>query len=522
MLIEKNQENNGKRVLTPEQASIFRDIVAKYRAGGIGVLQGKAGSGKTVLIKAIKKYCDTNGVSCALTASTGKAGSAIGGSTIHSYLGLTMTQNDSAENVEDAFVLGTREDASAEDPDILIIDEASMIGQKMLREILAREFKYILFVGDFNQLQPVKDKKVEWNLIASSYYELTKTLRAKDPELIQVFEDFKLQKEGELVDLNIFDYINGRNIVEVDYVDVDTMPANTECTFVGYRNKLVEQMSKRLTAKDHKLMNLNVGVTITAMVVDKDNPETNESGYFNREFKSFAKFFNGEDVTIEPIPDVTQQLVARGWTKYGKWHLKLTKNGIIVTDSTAEVKFGDAESRDPKFYISFPQDEVLEYCTLSIIEDDTFALVWDGTEDEFEGMVEFYFGELYPYLNKFNQIKKYFKKEKADISVLDAESRKKIQEMTKSGFMLWYESHNDTYHRKNGWKNLLNAKKVVSARPTTARTIHKSQGISVPAVILSSDSFYGASKDAQYVAVSRAKHGIILIKDVPTNWKDKN
>ena len=47
--------------------------------------------------------------------------------------------------------------------------------------------------------------------------------------------------------------------------------------------------------------------------------------------------------------------------------------------------------------------------------------------------------------------------------------------------------------RKKRWADFLSVKSVVSARPTTSRTIHKAQGISVPAVVVTDMSFYGAS-----------------------------
>ncbi len=516
--LEKVDEVHGKRVLTPDQSIIFKSIINTYRSGGMAFLQGGAGSGKTVLIRALKKYCDANEIKCAVTATTGKASSALEGATIHSYMGLSMKQNNNAETIEDALVLGTRDDFTVEMPEILIIDEASMIGQKLLNEIMQRKFRYILYVGDLNQLPPVKDKKVDWKGLVQYYYELTKTLRTKEPSLAKLFNDFKLQKEGELHDLDIFDYVNGENIVEVEYADLNKLPKNSLSCFVGYRNKLVEKFANRLTHEDNTMYNLNVGVVVTAMVVD-DELTQNDNGYYIRNFENQQKFFNGEDVEIIKLTDTTSELVKNGFAMYGKWKLKLTKKGILITNSTARKEKGEAESKAPKYFISFPQDEVLEYCTLSIINGETFTLVWDGSEEEFKEMLDYYFDELKPQLKIDQVIRAYHKGKDADLSVLPIDIKHALTQKSNFDFMIWYEFHEENDRRRLGWKNLLTSKSVVSARPVSARTVTKGQGISVPCVILCEDSFYGASDRAKYVAVTRAKYGMVLVRNVPTDWR---
>ena len=75
--ISMEEDQEGKRVLNDEQSAVFKDILKNYKRGGTAFLQGEGGSGKTVTIMALKKFCDANGISCALTASTGKAGSCL-------------------------------------------------------------------------------------------------------------------------------------------------------------------------------------------------------------------------------------------------------------------------------------------------------------------------------------------------------------------------------------------------------------------------------------------------------------
>ena len=507
---------HGKKVLNAEQTVIFRSVMSEYGRGGVGVIQGTSGSGKTTLISAIKKYCDSKSISCAITASTGKAASAIGGVTMHSYIGLSMQQNDDADKIEDALQLKQGE-KEFEIPDIIICDEMSMIGQNLLRTIRSQSFKYILFVGDMSQLPPVKDKAVDWKEIATSYYELKRTMRTKEPALLKVFDDFKKQKHGELSDLDIFDYVDGDKIVEVDYQFVDKMEKNSPCTFVAYRNKLVEHMADRLTSDGHNIFNLNVGVIVTAMkvVYDHNTKKPIEyNGFIKREFKNEPRYFNGEDVQIIELKEETKKLVSNGFVKYKNWFLKKTKAGILIVDNNTD------ELAD-NYFISFPQNLVLDHCVLSLVGGDTFSLVWQEGEIEFNNMLQYYFAKLRPYLKVYQSIKHFWNGKKYDDSILTRDVKYNFQHMGKEEFFNWYDVHAETVERKKGWKNLLTAKGVVSARPTTSRTIHKCQGISTPAVVLSAASFFGASDNAKYVAVSRAKHGIILIRNVPETWKEK-
>lgn len=514
-LIEKKaQLAQGQNKLTAAQASIFKSIISNYGYSSKAMLQGVSGSGKSTVIRALKKYCDANKIECVVTASTGKAASALGGVTIHSFMGLSMTENINAETSEDAFKLSQGE-KDQHNPEILIIDECSMIGYSLLSLIKKRNFNYVLFVGDMNQLPPVKDKSVDWTHVGDNYYELNETLRTKDPKLAKVFEDFRLQKEGKLKKLDIFDYENGVNIVSFDYEELLKLDDKTDSCFVGYRNRLVEKMSDILASDNQTMFNLNVGVTVTAMKCN-ENFTKNESGYFVREFVSEQKYFNGEDVSIVPLTAITTLLVKNGFANYGKWRLKMSAKGILITDTSARVDFGDKETKSDKYWISFPQEEVLEYCTLSVIGNDTFSLVWDGSEEEFKGMNDFYFSELSPFLAKQRATIKYYKDPYGvDLSMLSPEVRSALKTMRKAEFFAWYDFSEDVSRRKKGWKNLLDAKKVVSARPCVSRTIHKAQGISVPSIIISDYSFYGASSDAQYVAVTRAKHGLILVKNTP-------
>ena len=514
--MDADLQANSKNILTKDQADIFRDVLKTYNTEiSYGVLDGASGCGKSVLIRAIKKYCDTNNIICAVTASTGKASSALDGQTIHSFMGLSMVQNDDANNKDDALKLSFKDNQMEQIPDILIIDEASMIGQKLFAQIDKARFNYVLFVMDSNQLPPVKEKSVEWGIIADRFYTLTKTLRAKEPRLSQLFTDFKLYKEEKIEELDLKSYINGDNIVTIDFKDIDTIPANSECCFVGYRNKLVENLVKLSTHDNHTMENLNTGVSTSWMVSTSDVP--NDNGYFPRDFVNEQSYYNGEDVEVIKLGAVVDTLVDKGYAMFKNFKLSMNKKktGLTIVNMDAPIKYGQKESIEAKQFLQFPDNEVLEYCTLSIIDGKIFTLIWDESEDEFNDMLDYYFSILRPHITDYKLMKNYFKDRTISISTLPYEVQQNLKTYDRKQFFQWYEDTDFNYKRKQAWGKFLSAQKVVSSRPTTSRTVHKAQGISVPAVVITDQSFYGASRAAEYVAVTRGKHGLILVENTP-------
>lgn len=519
-----NEETGGKRVLTEDQKYIFKDIITNYKKVKYALLDARSGSGKTTLIRALQNYCTQQDISLVVTASTGKAASSLGGQTIHSFLGLRMEANDNAEKVEDALQLTVKENNDNIIPDILIIDEASMIGEKLLKAIKNANFPFVFFVMDSEQLPPVKEKKVEWEKIADLKYTLTKTLRAKDPEMVRLFNDFKSYKEGNIKDFSLDDYVNNKNIIKINWNECDYIPKNSQCTAVGYRNALVEYLVENLTQDGHNLYCLNSGIIETRMTVDEE-PKLNSNGYYVRKFKDVPIFYNGEDVKIDLLQKETKILATMGYVKYKGYSISMNskKNGLIVSPHESCSIYPPAkEPLEDKIYISFPPDDVLEHTTLACVNDKHFILLWDNSEDEFNNILSEKFNRLLPRLKVLKSVKNWYKKfDELSISNLDGEIQYALKNNKYKEFMEWFNGHWESIERKQRWSDFLSTNKIVSARKTTARSIHKSQGLSIPSVVVTDQSFYGASLSAQYVALTRCKYGLILVENTPEDWKKK-
>lgn len=172
--------------LTPQQAMAFamlQDFLAGDSDASMAVLRGFAGTGKTFLVSRLIAALDGR-VTIAVAAPTNKAVKVLRekilatGTTledepadgwrlaasehvvfgsIHALLGLQLTERED----------GSQECKTTRDPslhkfDVVIVDECSMIGADLFRQIVAcKRQTRILFVGDPAQLPPIESREAE-------------------------------------------------------------------------------------------------------------------------------------------------------------------------------------------------------------------------------------------------------------------------------------------------------------------------------------------------------------------------
>lgn len=151
-------------------------------------ISGQAGAGKTHLLKEFIKHCEKTKVGVAVTASTGIASTHIGGTTLHSFLGISPFSNVRAllNYCKDYCIIMK---SKLEDIDYLVIDEVSMLDSEMfetIHDILTsikdptQHFGGIKLIisGDFLQLPPVSEEgePPKKYFFESRLWELVKTL----------------------------------------------------------------------------------------------------------------------------------------------------------------------------------------------------------------------------------------------------------------------------------------------------------------------------------------------------------
>lgn len=150
-----------------------RAISAALR-GGVMILTGGPGTGKTTVIHALLTIFDRMGLQVALTAPTGRAAKRMSeatgreASTIHRLLEMEYTEGE-----EPRF---GRCDTALLDQNVIIVDEVSMV-DTLLMQALLRAVKpgaRLILIGDSDQLPSVGAGNVLCDLIESGIFETVK------------------------------------------------------------------------------------------------------------------------------------------------------------------------------------------------------------------------------------------------------------------------------------------------------------------------------------------------------------
>ena len=132
------------------------------------LITGPGGVGKSALVRNVIKHFTRRGKNVGVTATTGNAAALIGGTTLHSFLGIGLGDQPLGELMER--LVRSRRLMSWEKTDILIIDEVSMLNPKLFDTLnfLAKSLRnntlpfggmQLLLSGDFYQLPVVKCDK---------------------------------------------------------------------------------------------------------------------------------------------------------------------------------------------------------------------------------------------------------------------------------------------------------------------------------------------------------------------------
>ena len=180
------------------QQTLLDEIVPNEGLGKNVWITGAAGTGKSVLLRAIIKKLKGRNVTFAVAAPTGVAAFQVGGQTLHSWFGY---QDDGQTVKQEAYAIS-----------VLIIDEISMMDANML-EFLSNFGKrfgsggrpfggiQVIVCGDFLQLPPVPAEKNAkekyafetnaWKECAFRVVVLKKVHRQANADLVQVLSDVR-------------------------------------------------------------------------------------------------------------------------------------------------------------------------------------------------------------------------------------------------------------------------------------------------------------------------------------------
>jgi len=136
------------------------------------LISGKAGAGKSHLLKRFIATCEESLITCALCAPTGIAAYNVNGETIHRRLGLGLANDDPVTLFKQISTNPTKYGRTwnfLTKTDILIIDEISMVHAEFFEKLdyLFRKAKkssepfagiILIMLGDFTQLGPITER----------------------------------------------------------------------------------------------------------------------------------------------------------------------------------------------------------------------------------------------------------------------------------------------------------------------------------------------------------------------------
>lgn len=189
------------------------EALAFVKDGKSGFITGPAGTGKSFLIDAIKDYALEAEKRLVVTASTGLAARAVGGSTLHSWGSIGLGNGDVLRCHSKAM---SNKSCMIKSTDMLIVDEVSMVDHEYFSKLdqvcrLIRKNKtqpfggiQVLLFGDFFQLGPVQKGKRKttylfesdvWKELVQFTVVLDKSYRQTDPEYASMMNRLREGKQ---------------------------------------------------------------------------------------------------------------------------------------------------------------------------------------------------------------------------------------------------------------------------------------------------------------------------------------
>lgn len=163
-------------------------------------ITGKAGTGKTTVLREITAQCKQQGMNVVVLAPTGVAAKNAGGVTIHSFLHLPLGPYIPGLRMHKLYALNEEEMSIVRRIDLIIIDEVSMVRCDLLDEIddVLRHYRkndlpfggvQVVMFGDLYQLMPVAPDE-DWEKLKekydSAYFFSSKVLQEMDYPMFEL------------------------------------------------------------------------------------------------------------------------------------------------------------------------------------------------------------------------------------------------------------------------------------------------------------------------------------------------
>ncbi len=244
-------------------------------------LTGQAGAGKTYVLNQYINWLKENSVPVAITASTGIASTHIGGTTLHSFAGLGVS-DEIDDRLLDQILQKQNVYRKVNNVSVLIIDEVSMLRSTVLDavNIICKRIRannaetrdkpfggmQVIFCGDFYQLPPVITNReltvadyafssLAWKDAKPVICYITENHRQSDNSLNDILNNIR---SGEL-DYELLESLTetvDRDLSEINHVKLYSHNADVDTINKTYYNKIESEDEREyyMTSIGNKLM----------------------------------------------------------------------------------------------------------------------------------------------------------------------------------------------------------------------------------------------------------------------------
>ena len=290
--------SNIEEKLNHDQKCIYREIKDRLIAGQqvTAFVKGKAGTGKSFLIKSMINFLIANKIPYVTCASTGIAASLINGKTVHSAFSIYTARNYGEDNVFCSLDICKPNGFAMTYAKVVIIDEVTMISAKVLtsmeyglRKIMSQKRsplglypfggKSILLFGDLAQvpavtrapddflesLQQFNESEIFTGFVQ---YELKTVMRQLPDEVlfIKLLDYIRNHRDGERLDPEIENalkqqFVSGKmdsNITNIDFFVGGDSPNGMVITFTNKEAQLYNKLILESRTKMYNCPIINI------------------------------------------------------------------------------------------------------------------------------------------------------------------------------------------------------------------------------------------------------------------------
>lgn len=307
---------------------MLESIINKINSGKNLFITGPAGTGKSTIVKDLKKHYSKRLI---VTSTTGVSALNIGGCTIHSFSGIGIhTDPRAIESIVNQFNWASIR-SRVRSAKIIVIDEISMLRLDQL-ELIDEIFrrctgkmkpfgdKTIIFVGDFLQLPPVikRDEKLKFTWVFDSQLwkeakvetiNLYTIYRQEDPEFLKhlmkirfgICDDpsdlffksrVKLEKDVDPNSLRFFSTnVEADNFNQFNLEAIKLDSYHHEAKVDGQSEHYIKQIKSSVIALEH--LELKVGCRVMFISNMKEDPSSDEFVWVNGSLGTVVDYKHG-------------------------------------------------------------------------------------------------------------------------------------------------------------------------------------------------------------------------------------